>query len=562
MPPAPASFTVGRQEGRPRVANDPSPGLRLRARRAFLTLGPLGASAILVVWLWGLPALRPRKSPTERELSLDRTVVAPVLLPATVAVAPNVYLLGKLSPAVAYVVETTDGLVLVDSGMEANANKVLDQLATLRLDPRRIKAILLTHVHADHSLGAQRLRALTGAKIYAGRGDCAPLRGGEPREAFLSIFDTPEMTLHPTTVDVELTGGETLEFGDSRFTVIATPGHTPGSVCYLLERPGLRALFTGDVVFHLGEHNGTVLGTYSAYESPIYRGDAGAFLESLRRLRALPVPDLVLPGHPGLDAVPERPRLGAERWQGILDKGIGEMETLIARYAADGADFLDGHPKELLPGLHYLGDCGGSAVYCLDAPTGLFLFNAPGGDELVDFLKNRFKELGWEGRRPRAVLLTSADPEATAGLAALVRGSGCQVVAPEGGREEVRRLCPAGTDLLGDGDLATAGWFEVRSIPLKGRGVAPVAYEFRLTGKTVLASGRIPLKLGLPEAERLVSEVNGPGGSPEDFKKSLDRLAQVLPDLWLPAVPLHGQNANLYDDDWAKVISQNRLPLP
>ncbi len=363
-------------------------------------------------------------------------------------------------------------------------------------------------------------------------------------------------------MDVELDGDETLEFGEAHFAVIATPGHTPGSVCYLLERPGLRALFTGDVVFSLSPAKGGNLGTYTAYLPPLYRGSARDFLASLRRLRALPTPDLVLPGHPRQDAVAQSPRLTAKDWHAQLDRGIAELETLLTRYDTDGANFLDGNPKELLPGLRYLGDWGGSPVYCLTTPKGLFLFDAPGGDGLVDFLAKHFKELGWEGRKPTAVLLTSAGEGATAGLAALVRSSGCQVVAPRAGLDAIRRLCPPGTRVLSDGDLATSGWFDVRPIPLEGRGLAPMAYEVRWAGKTVLVSGRIPVKLSLPEAERLVGEVNGPHGSPEGYRKSLDRLAEVHPALWLPAVPVHGQNANLYDDDWAKVLGQNRQPFP
>jgi hypothetical protein len=42
----------------------------------------------------------------------------------------------------------------------------------------------------------------------------------------------------------------------------------------------------------------------------------------------------------------------------------------------------------------------------------------------------------------------------------------------------------------------------------------------------------------------------------------LAALAGVAPDLWLPAVPVHGQNANLYDDDWARVLEQNRQLFP
>jgi glyoxylase-like metal-dependent hydrolase (beta-lactamase superfamily II) len=477
-------------------------------------------------------------------------------------VASGVYLLGKSTPATVYAVDTSDGLVLIDSSIEANAATVTAQLQQLGLDITRLRAILLTHVHADHSLGAEGLRARTGARIYAGRGDCRPLRDGGPPEAFFCIFDMPEVTLHPTSVDVELVGGESLTFGEARFEVIATPGHTPGSVCYLLERPGLKCLFTGDLVLKLTRGSEGNLGTYTTYLPPVYRGSAQDYLASLRRLRQLPVPDLILPGHPRRDVVPQSPHLSAERWHAVLDQGIAEMERLLARYQADGANFLDGHPRELLPGLHYLGNCGGRAVYAFHTPKGLFLSDAPGGDGLIEFLGRRFKELGWEGQKPAAVLLTSADPEATAGLAALVRRHGCRVVAPRGGLETVRPLCPAGTILSAAENFGMADGFDVQTIPLGGRGRAPVAYQVRWAGKTVLLSGRIPTKLSLVESERLLSEVAPLSGSSEHYLKALDRLTAVHPALWLPAVPVYGQNANLYDDDWEKVLAQNRQLFP
>jgi len=530
----------------------------------------LGAAA---VGLWLIQGCTPR-GPSGVETARFETAaesgrspaepppMARALVAAPVPLAPGLYLLGKSWPAAVYAVDTSDGLVLIDSGTEATAATLIDQLHRLGLDLSRLRAILLTHVHADHSLGAQELRTRTGARVYAGRGDCQPLRDGKPPEAFLSIFSMPTVTLHPTTVDVELAGGETLAFGEDRFEVIATPGHTPGSVCYLLERPGLRALFTGDVVLKLTRPGDGNLGTYTAYLPPVYRGSARDFLTSLRRLREVPVPDLVLPGHPRDDAVPRSPHLTAERWHALLDEGIAEMVKLLARYEADGAPFLDGTPRELRPGLRYLGDHGGRAVYALDAPKGLLLFDAPGGPDLVAFLARRFKEVGWGGRKPMAVLLTSADKEATAGLAALVEHSGCRVVAARAALETVRPLCPAGTGLLAAEDLATLGWFDGRAIPLQGRGRAPVAYELRWTGKTVLVSGRIPTKLSLPEGERLVSDVTGLDGGVEQYRQALDLLAKLRPALWLPAVPVYGQNANLYDDQWEKVLSQNRQVFP
>ena len=67
------------------------------------------------------------------------------------------------------------------------------------------------------------------------------LRSGGPREAFFSVFFMPNQEAHSTGVDVELDGGESISFGDTRFLAVATPGHTPGSTCYMLERRDVRA---------------------------------------------------------------------------------------------------------------------------------------------------------------------------------------------------------------------------------------------------------------------------------------------------------------------------------
>jgi glyoxylase-like metal-dependent hydrolase (beta-lactamase superfamily II) len=368
----------------------------------------------------------------------------------------------------------------------------------------------------------------------------------------------PQLDPHPTPVDVELVGDETIAFGPTRFEVLATPGHTPGSVCYLLKQEGLRILFTGDVVQNLSRPGGGNLGTYAAHLAPLFGGDARAYLASLRRLRALPLPDLVLPGHPRMDPSPQSPRLTTQSWHALLDTGIAELEQLLARYEADGAKFLDGTPRQLLPGLHYLGNVGSAAVYCLSTPKGLFLFDAPAGPALVDFLTQCFQKHRWQQRRLAAVLLTSADAEATAGLAALVRHTGCRVVVSGEGVKAVRHLCPDGTEVLSEEGLEKSGWFELDTVPLGGRGRAPLAYRLRWGGKTVLLSGRIPVKPSGPSLEQLHREVTGLGGSPAEYTKSLDRLAKVNPDLWLPAVPVHGQNANLYDRDWEEILERNR----
>jgi glyoxylase-like metal-dependent hydrolase (beta-lactamase superfamily II) len=480
-----------------------------------------------------------------------------ILLPAPVALAPGVYLLGKNSPAAVYLIETSRGLVLVDSGLERNADLVCKQVGLLGFDIKQLRAILLTHVHADHSLGAEHLRSLTGATVYAGQGDEDALRAAGPREAFFSINAMPNVTPHATTVDVKLAGGETLEFGETRFLVLAAPGHTTGSTCYLLKRPGLSALFTGDVVQHLSTASRDALGTYTAYLPPLYRGDARASLTTLRSLRDLPLPDLVLPGHPRMDPEPQNPHMTSQAWQALLDKGIVEMQQLLVRHDADGANFLDGVPKELLPGLYYLGDCRRTPVYCLRVPKHLVLFGAPGGPALLDFLSRRFDALAWKDRKPTDVFLTSSADEATAGLASLTSQGGCRVVATADCLGKVRRHCPTGTPLVSVEEIDKAGWFPGRALALGGLADSEVAYQFSWEGKTVLISGQLPVKLTNETVQWLWGRLTGDGGSVAKYRISLADLGQVKPDLWLTGRPVRGQNANLYDDEWERILGDN-----
>jgi glyoxylase-like metal-dependent hydrolase (beta-lactamase superfamily II) len=487
----------------------------------------------------------------------------PPLAPFAMRITDGLYILGGLSPSAAYAVETTQGIVLVDSGLRSDARDLKSQIAASGLDWRRVRAVLLTHAHVDHTGGAQCVRTETGATVYAGEGDAAVLRAGRPREAFFSAFELPEGTMHATDVDVALKGGETIDFGDVRFRVLATPGHTPGSICYLMERGALTALFAGDVIstFSGAEKShariARPLGTYSTYMPPRYRGDAKTYLASLRKLRALPLPDLVLPGHPRSDPTPQEPRLSQTRWEKLLDDGIAEMARLSTRYEADGADFLDGNAKELLPGLYYLGDFHGAAVYGLFAASKLFLIDAPGGPGLLAFVKARLQALGRPPQDPAAVLLTSCDTSSTAGLAALVGQCRAKVVVAPEGRAKIQELCPPGVAVLSSNELPQQQWFDVTPVTLRGRGVAPVAYRFKWSGKTVLCAGRFPIDPDVPGEAALFSEISVSRETTLDYLASVFRLSKANPDLWLPALPLNGRNANLYDDEWQNIVADN-----
>ncbi|MFO0950655.1 MAG: MBL fold metallo-hydrolase [Isosphaeraceae bacterium] len=471
-------------------------------------------------------------------------------------------MLGALQPSAAYVVETSAGLVLVDTGLDRDATLLRRQIAALGLDPSRIAAVFLTHAHGDHTGGAAAIRAATGARVHAGKGDAEVLRAGKPREAFFSTFHMPDHEPGPTPVDVELKGGESFSFGDVRVEAIASPGHTPGSVCYLVERHGLRILFGGDVISMLrgDEHPSApvrkALGTYSAYLPPRYRGDAVTYLESLRKLRALATPDLVLPGHPSGDPIPQSPRFDARRWLALIDEGIHDMEALVARYRDDGADFLDGTPRTILPGLYYLGDYQGVAVYGLIQGPRLFLVNAPGGSGLADFVVTRLREVGVPAATPFGVLLTRSEAVEAAGLPDLcVRFPALRVVVAPSGVAAVRAACPPGAEVVPADSLAARAWFEVETRFPRGRGAGSTAYSLRVEGKSVLFSGRIPMRLGHDAVASLESDLGASNTATLEFLVSVDSLSGLKPDVWLPAVPIDGQNANLYDDDWEQTLA-------
>lgn len=473
-------------------------------------------------------------------------------------IAPGIHLLGQLVPAAAYVVDTGDGLVLIDTGQDPDCVSLRRQLRELQLDLQALRAIFLTHAHADHCMGARLLKRLTGATIHAGRRDATALRLAAPREAFTSFFDMPQVKLHRTVIDVVLDGEEDISFGDSRFRAIAAPGHSPGSMCYLLEKDGLRALFTGDVVLSLAEtarFGG--FGTKGTYYAPRYRASAEEFLATLTRLRNLPAPDLVLPGHPQLDETPQNARVTPAQWHAHLERGVRQMRTLVEHHRANGKIYLDGTAREILPGLHYFGDFQNSAVYGLATDAEVFLFDAPGGKGLADFVQRGMRQARFDLSRSRTVLLTSGEAHATAGLKDLVDALGCKVVVAKAGRSSLPEL-GAHARIVDLEDLpAWSRSFPGHEVRIKGRGKSPTAYQLRLNDKTVLVSGRILTRGSTAELNEIVRLFTQRHGNLTDWLWSIERLRPMRPDVWLPAVAEFGGNAFLCGDEWDEIIAFN-----
>jgi hydroxyacylglutathione hydrolase len=177
--------------------------------------------------------------------------------------------------------ETKEALV-IDPGGEAP--KILDELRCRGLPAVRV---VHTHAHFDHVLGTGEVAGATGAEASLHKAD-RPLFEHVPDQ--LAVFGLLERAGVPSKTPElrELAGGETLGFGRHEARVIHTPGHTPGSICLLVEAPDERPLLlAGDTLF-----------AGAIGRTDLWGGDFGEIVTSIRGpLFSLPDDTLVIPGH-------------------------------------------------------------------------------------------------------------------------------------------------------------------------------------------------------------------------------------------------------------------------
>ena len=130
------------------------------------------------------------------------------------------------------------GCVLVDPGCssEAELSHMLSRLQARGLEPR---AILLTHGHPDHIYGVAALQGRFGIPVYMAPEDKRIV------DYFQRISKFGIQAADPSFTTTDVSDGSVINAAGLSFSVIATPGHTPGGVCYLCGG----ALFTGDTLF-------------------------------------------------------------------------------------------------------------------------------------------------------------------------------------------------------------------------------------------------------------------------------------------------------------------------
>lgn len=148
----------------------------------------------------------------------------------------------------------------------------------------RVRYVLATHGHIDHVASAAEICLSTRASFCMHKADLTTIRQIPPEVGAAMAIQVWE----PPAVGRLLDHGDLLEVGDKGIKVLHTPGHTPGSVCFVVGEH----LFTGDTLF---------AGSVGRTDLP---GGDWQTLQTTLRNRILPLPDNMVmhPGH-GPDAV-------------------------------------------------------------------------------------------------------------------------------------------------------------------------------------------------------------------------------------------------------------------
>jgi glyoxylase-like metal-dependent hydrolase (beta-lactamase superfamily II) len=154
----------------------------------------------------------------------------------------------------------SDGLVLIDAGVEGSEGRVIAAVESLGRDYREIRHILVTHCHPDHAGGLAALKALTGARIYMHKRDAMLVAAGRAMRRMVpspglwnrilfQIMIAPKLeTVPPVKVDVLVENGDEIPVAGG-ISVIHTPGHTEGHLVFISRKHG--AAFLGDAAANL-----------------------------------------------------------------------------------------------------------------------------------------------------------------------------------------------------------------------------------------------------------------------------------------------------------------------
>ena len=194
--------------------------------------------------------------------------------------------------------------------------------------------ILETHVHADHLSGAPYIREQLGGKAAIGKDVKAV------QETFKGVFNLKDLATDGSQFDHLFGDGDTFAIGDITGKVIATPGHTPACITYVIGD----AAFVGDTLF---------MPDFGSARTDFPGGSAPQLYESIQKILALPDATRLFMCHdykaPGRDVYAWETSVAEQKASNIhINEQVSRDEFVEMR---EGRDSQLGMPKLILPSL-------------------------------------------------------------------------------------------------------------------------------------------------------------------------------------------------------------------
>lgn len=244
----------------------------------------------------------------------------------------NIYYVG-IHAASTHLIDTADGLIVIDPGYPDTFWIVLDNIKELGFDVRDIKIILISHGHHDHAGGTRELVRLSGAKSYIGKDDYTMVNG--TTQAHLSKIPnySSNCCFEP---DVLLSDGDIVSLGNTSVLCLSTPGHTDGTMSFFFDATD------GERTYRAGMHGGSGTNTLrkeflEKWQLPFSNREK--FIEGLKYAKTQKV-DIFLGNHVGnndTEGKLVRVANGEQdafycpgEWERFLDSRIARMNEVIA----------------------------------------------------------------------------------------------------------------------------------------------------------------------------------------------------------------------------------------
>lgn len=170
----------------------------------------------------------------------------------------NTYFVGTYQ-ASCHLIDTGEGLIMIDPGYSKTAYLVLDSIYQLGFCPKDIKYIIITHWHGDHAEATEAFADLSGAKTILGRDDV---------EKAAKYF----------TPDITVSDNDILSLGNTSIRFVHTPGHTKGTISFFYD------VEDGGRTYRVGMFGGAGLNTMrkGAFD---FEGCREAYLSSVELLK-------------------------------------------------------------------------------------------------------------------------------------------------------------------------------------------------------------------------------------------------------------------------------------